>query len=149
MGGFDGVLSSGDSWMARRKAAEGLSKPPGAPRGDVGGEGENKVVHIKEEPNIPAIVSSEGASAPSSTSQKYDPSLENQEPSDESHTQAVSQAMDDLSLCNDGHLDPGLSSGNPTSAAMAPGPSRPQLVQDIANIEWSYLDPQGNVQGKY
>lgn len=143
MGGFDGVLSSGESWMARRKAAEGLSKPTGAPKADVG-EGENTAVHIKEEeeePNIQAIDSSEDTSAQSGVSQ-------NHEPSGDSRTQAVSQAMGDLSLRNNGHLDPGISSGNPAPAAMASSPPMSQPIQDLANVEWSYLDPQGNVQGR-
>ena len=136
--------------MARRKAAEGLSKPPSAPRGDMGGEGENKAVHIKEEePNIPVINSSEDASTPSGASQNHDSSLGNQEPRNDSHTQTVSQAMDDLSLHNDGHLDPVLSSGNLAPTEITSSPSNSQPVQDIANIEWSYLDPQGNVQGIY
>src|ERR1700683_1678042 len=53
--GFDGVLSGGDSWIARRKAAEALAKSTGAPRGEPAGETDAKAVEIKEEDEEPDI----------------------------------------------------------------------------------------------
>lgn len=152
--GFDGVLSSGDSWIARRKAAEGIAKSAGTTQEDAGGESDTKSKETKkedEEPNIPASKEPEDnfSAEQSSVSQSFNSLSTPNELVQESETQAVNKALIDLSLSNGGQFTSELSPGGSTSISLATGlPPIAQNLQDLANVEWSYLDPQGNVQGE-
>jgi PERQ amino acid-rich with GYF domain-containing protein len=147
--GFDGVLSGGDSWIARRKAAEALAKSTGASRGEPAGETGTKAVKIKEEdeePDIATTVTLEDMAEPNiqSTPEQFNTTAG---PPKEPEMQTINKDMGDLSL---GQYGPeGVSGGGTAATSLAPGPPlSTQNHSDLASVEWSYLDPQGNVQGK-
>jgi PERQ amino acid-rich with GYF domain-containing protein len=149
--GFDGVLGGGDSWTARRKAAEALSKSTGASR-EPASETEVKIKEEEAEPDIETAVvldDNVGASTQHTPDQSNVTSIANETPG-QSEIQPVHKALAELSLGNVGQYKPEASSAESTSAApLAPASnSSNQNHLDLASVEWSYLDPQGNVQGK-
>lgn len=150
--GFDGVLSGGDSWTARRKAAEALAKSAGASR-EPGGETDSKAVEIKEEeePDIHVPVSLEdktGSNIPSTVKQS-DATSTADETSKEPEMESTMD-LGDLSLGSTSQDKPEASSGREVAGSVVPDPPPSAQHQvDLASVEWSYLDPQGNVQGKY
>jgi len=135
--GFDGVLGGGDSWTARRKAAEALSKSTGASR-ELVGETEVKIKEEDEEPDIAnaVVLDDNVGSNMQPTPEQFNATSTADETSGQPETQAVNNDMADLSL---GTAAASLTSVIPQSA---------QAHLDLASVEWSYLDPQGNVQGK-
>lgn len=120
---FDGVLNGGEAWMARRRASEGLLKG-GTVREPSGDDGDNSGMKIKEEDE---------------TAQEVDPGPA------QLHIETLpTDSTEGQSGLENGtvqlHLD------TPVSTTVPTGPP-PGL--DLASIEWSYLDPQGQVQGTY
>jgi PERQ amino acid-rich with GYF domain-containing protein len=124
--GFDGVLGGGDSWTARRKAAE---------------------------PDIAAAVVLDDNIGPSAqhTPDQSNTTSTAKEASGPPEIQTVHKVLAELSLDNVGQYKPEASSTESTSAGpptLVTNPSN-QNHPDLASVEWSYLDPQGNVQGKF
>jgi PERQ amino acid-rich with GYF domain-containing protein len=145
------VLGGGDSWTARRKAAEALSKSTGASR-EPASETEVKIKEEEEEPDIATAVvldDNVGDSTQHTPDQSNATSAVN-ETSGRQEIQTVHKVLTELSLGNVGQYKSEASSAESTSAALlapVPNPSN-QNHPDLASVEWSYLDPQGNVQGK-
>ncbi|KIK96509.1 hypothetical protein PAXRUDRAFT_138292 [Paxillus rubicundulus Ve08.2h10] len=149
--GFDGVLNSGDSWSKRRPSV-GVPAAGGGTLARVDGkEGEPRGPDIKEEeegpsPNTtnardsrrPTAVtehSSRGPDAP-----PPDATADHHPPGSDSVTQSIAHMF--LEEHN---------SSNPqiTSTMSPPASGPPPGLVDPASIEWSYLDPQGQVQGPF
>lgn len=145
--GFDGVLNGGDTWSSRRRTSEGLAKTP-ATRGD--GEPET----VAQQPINEAEEDSGGAKwdttgpkdGGSSTGETVpDP------PSTENGTLGGGGPNDPSAVSNSAQQDkPVAQAVGPTTPLPHPDPlaaGPPPGLPDPASIEWSYLDPQGNVQG--
>jgi PERQ amino acid-rich with GYF domain-containing protein len=140
------VLGGGDSWTARRKAAEALSKSTGASR-ELVGETEVKIKEEDEEPDIAnaVVLDDNVGSNMQPTPEQFNATSTADETSGQPETQAVNNDMADLSLGNASQYKPeGTAAASLTSVI----PQSAQAHLDLASVEWSYLDPQGNVQGK-
>lgn len=149
--GFDGVLSGGDSW--RRKATEVVSKSTGASR-EPANETDSKQVKISEEDEEPDIATTaipEDKVGPNirSTSEQFHTGIIANDTTKRPDIQTVNNEKGDASLRNASHyMSEASSGGGFVAPAPAPSPAA-QSHPDLANVEWSYLDPQGNVQGKH
>lgn len=144
--GFDGVLS--DSWSARRRASEGLLKGNDRP-GEPGDPHEGtKTVGIKEEDEEGGAsrlepAASNGGVSGSQTDQPSQDSVVNGAGHVQTTLRTISGGMNNLSLEPGSHNSPQIP---PTATNVPPGP--PPGLSDPATMEWTYLDPQGQVQGK-
>lgn len=150
---FDGVLSAGDSWLARRKAADGLSKSTSGSRGDSVDEVDSKTTEIKEEEisDIATTPHSEGKpeSNQRSTPQQSDSSSVIGEASEELASQTANMNIHGVpSESDDQNIRNVLAGKEAASALILDHTLSTPSQSDLANVEWSYLDPQGNVQGK-
>ena len=156
---FDGILNSGETWVSRRRASEsGTRLNSGATRG--GGDSEPqsgnrlKIDEVEEEQQRP--------SGPRPGSTGDNPS-QNADPSPGDSTQAATRPANDSTTSSPMSVGggstpfhdatqtsaqvpvdglPAQPSGNPT-----PVTATPQHVASPVSVEWSYLDPQGQVQG--
>ncbi len=121
--GFDGVLS--DTWSARRRASENV--PKGGGRGDKETDGDLKDPDIKEEEED-AVRASEQAKQSSGGT----PSGVNGDGTSNGVEQVNGQ-IGNTSISGQGRQ---------------PGPHQPPPgLADLSTIDWSYLDPQGQIQG--
>lgn len=147
--GFDGVLGGGDSWIARRKAAEAALKSSNNSREDSVSEPESKAVEIKEEeeePDLHKLAEDNDVRNSSSLLEGANVQSATDEVPKDPNVQTLNNAMGNLSVGNN-QFASDLSVG----VSMLPGQvSLPpnQIQVDLASVEWSYLDPQGNVQGE-
>jgi PERQ amino acid-rich with GYF domain-containing protein len=136
---FDGVFNGGDSWVARRKAAESLAKSSGANASE-SVEPDPKILDIHEEEEekeredepagIQSVESVDGG-GPSLTAKS------------EGHS--VDQQSVDLPAVTN---VPAVNTASPPetlSTVLSAGP--PPGLPDLSKVEWSYLDPQGQEQG--
>ena len=130
---FDGILSSGESWVARRRASEASPKADTGAGRDVLGDhsSDSKGIEIPEEGEDDAgnrkVQTPDDAAATSGDIES--PLSGGQDPSAE---------MSNLSI------------NNSSSAAGSHGNPFPLTdTIDYARIEWSYKDPSGQVQGKF
>ncbi|KAH9927459.1 uncharacterized protein BXZ73DRAFT_90731 [Epithele typhae] len=122
--GFDGVLN--DSWTARRRASENAPKNKSEKEGD----GEPKDPHIKEEEEEPPLPSERSRETTgSSTGQPLNGNV------------GANKATEQIN----GQVQETSISGQ--SATGAPAPPKPPA--DLSKVEWSYLDPQGRLQGPF
>ncbi|KAJ8090529.1 kinesin-like protein [Marasmius tenuissimus] len=135
--GFDGVLNGGESWVARRRASEGLGKVAGISR-EPSGE-ENEIREEDEEGRAERGKETEPQKASESLSQpdpRTDASgIATQRPED------ITNGFAQLSV--DQKTQGIINSPIPPQAGV---PSPPT---DLGSVEWSYLDPQGQVQGPF
>ena len=156
---FDGILNSGETWVSRRRASEsGTRLNSGATRGDGETEPQSgnrlKIDEVEEEQQR------HSGSRLDSTSKN---ASQNSDPSPGDSPQGVTMPVNDSATSSpmndpDGSTTfhgvtqppaqvpvdglPAQSSANP-----APVTAASQHVANPASIEWSYLDPQGQVQG--
>ncbi|TFK88525.1 hypothetical protein K466DRAFT_488754 [Polyporus arcularius HHB13444] len=126
--GFEGVL--GETWTSRRRGtSEGTVKVGTGPSKDKDTDGENKGPDFKEEEEDALRASEHGRE--SSASSKVENGT--------------------IGANGVGHSNgqPGGSSisGQGDSAGGAGRP--PPGLADLSNVEWSYLDPQGQLQGPF
>lgn len=147
--GFDGVLNGGESWVARRRASEGLSKTGGAAtsRDEPGGEPrDTKGLEITEEEEENNIHSPNTQDRPSPHEPSPQPdsliSGGTSNVSQPSPAQGMETNIATLSISNSNNT------GSVDLAASAAAIGPPPGLSDLASVEWSYLDPQGQVQGK-
>ncbi|EIN13245.1 hypothetical protein PUNSTDRAFT_139864 [Punctularia strigosozonata HHB-11173 SS5] len=129
--GFDGILSTPkeDSWMAKRRAEQGLPKPAnGSWR--AGDPSDVKGLGIKEEPE-------EGI--PPSNGQIH------AEP--ESYTNGVEPEGEGPANTNTARAH-GTGQGLDVQSGVGSDTAQPS-VQDLKSVEWSYIDPQGIEQGPF
>ncbi|KAI0719107.1 hypothetical protein C8T65DRAFT_706478 [Cerioporus squamosus] len=129
--GFEGVL--GETWTSRRRGtSESIAKVGAALNKDKDTDGENKGPDFKEEEED-ALHASEHRRDPSSSSK-----LEN-----------GAIGTNGVGHVNGQPGGPSIS-GQGDSAAGSSGAGRPPPgLADLSNVEWSYLDPQGQLQGPF
>lgn len=133
--GFDGILSGGESWVARRRASEASLKPGTAPSRETNGD-------YQQESKASEILEEEEEDTSGRNLQKADShttALGGKEPLLSDGQNAISGSAN-LSLDMNGSSAPGSHSSSMTS-------SLPTNITDYASIEWSYKDPSGQVQG--
>ncbi|KAJ3516789.1 hypothetical protein NLJ89_g912 [Agrocybe chaxingu] len=136
---FDGVLNSGESWVARRRASEASMKPAnGQIREELDPGAKAGILEEKEDE--PAGISrthqADGSFLPSSSS----PRILSAEPQ-----QYVGNA-------NNANNRNAFSLNGTTSAYSQPNQAEagpPPGLVDLAAVEWSYKDPTGQVQGPF
>ncbi|KAG2350609.1 hypothetical protein BDR05DRAFT_954714 [Suillus weaverae] len=153
--GFDGVLNGGDSWMARRRASESVLKAGGTSTGTrpESREEDAKGHNIKEVEEEHSVQNTALQPSPSGTSQlspipsSVPPDTTSNSPSQRSALSAdsVAHRMTGMSLDENERTNENFHP-NPVADSLTTGPP-PGL--DPASIEWSYLDPQGHVQGPF
>ncbi|KAI0090042.1 hypothetical protein BDY19DRAFT_942078 [Irpex rosettiformis] len=148
--GFDGVLS--DSWSSRRRASEGLLKGNG--RHGEGGDPQDgsKAAGIKEEEEEVGATQLEPAD---SSGGIHDTRVDQVSHNPHVHGSGLGQTASNIisSGVSNLSLDPATqNAGNsplvpPNMANISPGP--PPGLPDPSTMEWSYLDPQGQIQGPF
>jgi PERQ amino acid-rich with GYF domain-containing protein len=139
---FDGVLNGGDSWVARRKASEGLLKTgvTQVSRGEGDHQQDNQDGEVKDgeagrlctERQESVVQQSQGAISTDRLPDSRDIDASLAEVSTKTQSLAV---------------EPASSHSVEDSPASIPPIGPPPGIQDLASVEWSYLDPQGHVQG--
>ncbi|KAG2149771.1 hypothetical protein BD769DRAFT_1408297 [Suillus cothurnatus] len=153
--GFDGVLNGGDSWMARRRTSESVLKVGGASTGtrpesreeDTKGHNIKEVEEEHPVQNTALQPSTSGASQLSPIPDSLPPTTTSNSPSQQSAPSAdsVAHGMTGMSLGENERANANFHL-NPVVDSVTTGPP-PGL--DPASVEWSYLDPQGQVQGPF
>ncbi|KAI0961032.1 hypothetical protein AcV7_000246 [Taiwanofungus camphoratus] len=155
--GFDGVLS--ESWSSRRRGTENGPKGVGTPslrNNKDGSQNDRKGLDIKEE-NEDDLHSSgqpssshEKLSSEVTTDSQSDPPLDGipndppQKVAKDSNDPSGSTANSAVGSQDNANSLPVVGSNGDS---MVSGP--PPGLTDPASIEWSYLDPQGQVQGPF
>ncbi|KAF8446148.1 hypothetical protein L210DRAFT_840512 [Boletus edulis BED1] len=149
--GFDGVLNSGDSWSRKRPSAGVAGLGGGILARGEGKEEDARYSEIKEEEESTTHHSTDvhdGDPAaimnPPSSGPNVPPS--NPTPVGPLSSSDVGQGMAGMSLETLHQPNPNTrvsSTTNPLPSGPPPG------LTDPASIEWSYLDPQGQVQGPF
>jgi PERQ amino acid-rich with GYF domain-containing protein len=160
--GFDGILNSGETWVSRRRASEsGTRLSSGiAPRADdddelqsasrlrIDEQEEDQHRHpesIDTPDPLNENVSSRNLSVPSGNSQGRESSvIDNATSPSMNGTERPSSPT----FHNPTHSVPTESIPVQPLTNSTPVTAASQTVTNPAAIEWTYLDPQGNVQGK-
>ncbi|KAJ6519369.1 hypothetical protein C8R45DRAFT_951225 [Mycena sanguinolenta] len=126
---FDGVLNGGESWVARRRASEAKAVARDADHHD----GPNLEIREEDE-DTNANADSGGIAAPKEIPQATATASPPRDPP------AASQPK-----IGDGATH---QNGSDAPATVVPnGP--PPGIRDLASVQWSYLDPQGQLQGPF
>jgi PERQ amino acid-rich with GYF domain-containing protein len=158
--GFDGILNSGETWVSRRRASEsGTRLSSGVhPRVDdddelqsasrlrIDEQEEDQHRHpesIDTPDPLGEDVSSRNMSALSGNSQGREPSVVDNSPSMNGTERPSSPTFHNPTHSVPTESIPVQPLTNPT-----PVTATSQTVTNPATIEWTYLDPQGSVQGK-
>ncbi|KAI0651428.1 hypothetical protein C8Q79DRAFT_899047 [Trametes meyenii] len=138
--GFDGVLN--ETWSSRRRNAELAKSGNGQNKLDKEGGGDGRGPDIKEQEEDALHASGAQKNDESSGGTSTGAATANGGGGENSNP-ATSQLNGQLSkLSINGQQD------NPPATATNQSEPPPGLV-DLSNVEWSYLDPQGNVQGPF
>ncbi|KAJ7225976.1 hypothetical protein GGX14DRAFT_642192, partial [Mycena pura] len=125
---FDGVLNGGESWVARRRASEAKAAANASRDSDTH---EGRTSDIREEDEDTSLNAGGSKVQQEKLKAKHSPSP------DPPTTQ--SKPADTVSY------SPHAQNG--TEPIVPPGP--PPGIQDPASVQWSYLDPQGQLQGPF
>ncbi|KAI0757426.1 hypothetical protein C8Q80DRAFT_1091984 [Daedaleopsis nitida] len=133
--GFDGVLDT--SWTARRRQSESQLKAGAGNKSDKEPDGENKGSEIKEEEED--ALRDADAKASSGGTSNGDSKLTNGVGgmSNPSTVEPVTGQLGNLSMSRQGD-DLRDTTNKPP---LGPG--------DLSSVDWSYLDPQGQIQGPF
>ncbi|KAJ3767353.1 hypothetical protein FB446DRAFT_696431 [Lentinula raphanica] len=134
--GFDGILNGGESWVARRRASEGLvAKAPANPARDPGEDSKELEIREEDEENI------------MTSKPRPDPPLGSND---------KSQLLGGITMQKPDKPEPGATLDAPGIQSIANSPAStsasiglPPGIVDPSTVEWSYLDPQGQVQGPF
>jgi PERQ amino acid-rich with GYF domain-containing protein len=162
--GFDGILNSGDTWVSRRRASEsGTRLNLGAiPRADGDDEPQSTSSLKIDEEEEQQHRYSESIDPPDPQSQKKSASPHDLNPPSRGSLQEpkLTDVDDTVSSPANGNEGPTSSTPHtathpvaadglpvqPLSNSVSVTPSS-QPVPNPVSVEWSYLDPQGQVQG--
>ncbi|KAJ7655269.1 hypothetical protein DFH06DRAFT_496661 [Mycena polygramma] len=127
---FDGVLNGGESWVSRRRASEAKAV------GNASRDAEARGPEIREEDEDPNP-NSGGKSVPHEIPQATaSPSPDPPPPAPQPKTgDRVSQS-------------PQVQNGSGLGGSVVPNGPPPGIL-DLASVQWSYLDPQGQLQGPF
>ena len=127
--GFDGGVLDG-SWTSKRRAAEAAARAGGKIEREPEKPGTDEKINEEEESNLDGQLHSDQPSVSSgqipAPASQVTPVQSTDVPSDNPSTASVSV----------------------NSAVINAVPNGPPPGLDLAGIEWSYLDPQGQVQGE-
>lgn len=157
--GFDGILNSGETWVSRRRASEsgtrlnsgsttrteGDDEPQSASRLKIDEEDEEQHRH-SESTDPPGPLGQSASSQDSSPPTRGPP----QGPEQSDVHNAVSSPVNGREgpTSSTLHTAPHLVAGDgQPSTNSVPAASASQPATNPASIEWTYLDPQGLVQG--
>ncbi|KAJ6604179.1 hypothetical protein DFH09DRAFT_300736 [Mycena vulgaris] len=128
---FDGVLNGGESWVARRRASEAKSVGNASRDPD---HHEGRSLELREE-DEDASLNSGGNPIPHETPQTT---------ASPSHDPPATQPK-----AGDGaSYSPHIQNGSDLTGTTAPNGPPPGIL-DLASVQWSYLDPQGQLQGPF
>ncbi|KZT67669.1 hypothetical protein DAEQUDRAFT_385710 [Daedalea quercina L-15889] len=149
--GFEGVL--GESWSSRRRG-DSLSKPgaESGPRRDrePTDPGKLKGADIKEEDEDMAPRAEQGGSAEPDSRVAQPEALDTNGTDKGATAEAVDNVNDGVASLNLGGRERETNPDSPgTEQPGAPPVSKPPGLTDVSSVEWSYLDPQGNIQGPF
>jgi PERQ amino acid-rich with GYF domain-containing protein len=156
---FDGILNSGETWVSRRRASEsGTRLNSGATRGDGDTEPQSgnrlKIDEVEEEQGRPSGLKPD--STGNNATQNSDPSPVDSpqgatRPANDGATSSPTNHPEGSTTFHDVTQPPAqlLVNGLPAQSSANPAPvtAASQHVANPAGVEWSYLDPQGQVQG--
>lgn len=138
---FDGVLNGGEPWVARRRASEASQRPGGNPTSFVGeGDTHERTEGIKEE-REEENDERRPLQDPSPGGLDNNSSLENELGGQS--TKGASSLVHGVGSLSLNTNIPSPVDGPPKH----PGIGAPPGLGDLGNIEWSYKDPTGTVQG--
>ncbi|PFH54735.1 hypothetical protein AMATHDRAFT_277 [Amanita thiersii Skay4041] len=146
---FDGVLNSGDSWVARRRASEVSLKsaiaisrePSGDPPYD-GRANEIREEGEEDQEDLGGAVQKNSAEKQDTRRVMFPPQSKGAAPQEPGPADNEPSNLDDYATRSDGNTFNQVNS----DVAAANGPPG---LQDLANVEWSYKDPTGQVQGPF
>ena len=139
--GFEGVL--GESWSSRRRgdslSKPGVDAPPRREREPTDPGRDSKGSDIKEEDEDTARLTEQngGVGTDTKVARADAPSTNGVE---------ARNLTDNIHSVNNGVANLNLTTNSDATGGV---PSKPPGLTDLANVEWSYLDPQGNIQGKH
>ncbi|KAF9040365.1 hypothetical protein BDZ89DRAFT_1156583 [Hymenopellis radicata] len=141
--GFDGGVftGGGESWTARRRASEGAAKTPGILHRDPIGELQD--AKIKEEDETPGQTSENLDKPLREANNPTAVPYETLSTAGQTSIQNIEPPVSHLPLHNESNHSSSASPANSSVGFAPPG------LTDLASIEWSYLDPLGNVQGPF
>ncbi|KAI5991600.1 hypothetical protein EDD15DRAFT_2388561 [Pisolithus albus] len=147
--GFDGVLNNGDSWSRRRPSAT-LVGTTGTPVRPDAKDVESRRSDIKEEEVHVPLDGEDDKSRADQQLSSVSPDGPQTVSADDNQQPApvldsVVRDVADMNLGEPSSLDMNPKTVTATSAPLT-GPSG---LPDPASVEWSYLDPQGQVQGPF
>lgn len=162
--GFDGILSAGDSWMARRRTSD-ATRPGGlsAARDNSSGEG-RKGGDIKEEEEeegkggLPSV----GDGQPNNPGDLYAASPviadhggqlalidQGQGLAGNSVSHDLARGVGNMAISRNADQPYiGPTNGNRAGLSVAQRYAPMPTAVDLASVEWSYIDPQGATQGR-
>lgn len=128
---FDGVLNGGESWVARRRASEAklvgnASRDPDHP------DGRGSEIREEDEDANP-----DSGGKPTLHETRQITASPTQDPP----TTSEPQTGDGTSY------SPHVQNGADLSGPVVPNGPPPGIL-DLASVQWSYLDPQGQLQGQ-
>jgi len=149
---FDGVLNGGESWVARRRTSEGLLRAGGSGTSrDLGGEyqQDGKGSEIREEEENGHVVERKGEvhDKPSAHQPSQSPHPDTSPSGGDASKESI---LPENLTRNMGLAHLSLTGNCPSVDSLTSGSviGSPPGLPDLASVEWSYLDPQGQVQGK-
>ncbi|KZT22108.1 hypothetical protein NEOLEDRAFT_1157903 [Neolentinus lepideus HHB14362 ss-1] len=148
--GFDGVLNGGEGWNLRRRPSEGPLRTANSSidHGSADLHSDNQQHKIKEEEESAEANGGSSSGTQDSTVNGGDSSpAENAPRATLDTTDPLENGITDLSLGNstDHYTVGGLTAVTQLDPVAVPPPG----LTDLASIEWSYLDPQGQIQGPF
>ncbi|KAI9460165.1 hypothetical protein BJY52DRAFT_1186046 [Lactarius psammicola] len=162
---FDGILNSGETWVSRRRASEsGTRLNSGATRGDGDTEPQSgnrlKIDEVEEEQQRQSgpRPDSTGKNAFQNSDHSPDPSPGDSPqgatiPINDSATSSPMNGPEGSTTFHGVTQPPAqvLVDGLPAQSSANPAPvtAASQHAANPAGVEWSYLDPQGQVQGPF
>ncbi|KAJ6626887.1 hypothetical protein B0H10DRAFT_463165 [Mycena sp. CBHHK59/15] len=132
---FDGVLNGGESWVARRRASEAKAISGTSRDAD---QHDGRGLEIREE-DEDATLDSSGNAMP------HEIPPVSASPSHAPVTPERPKAADDDKGAT--YSSPVQNVPDPTTTVAPNGP--PPGIRDLAGVQWSYLDPQGQLQGPF
>ncbi|KAI0047672.1 hypothetical protein FA95DRAFT_1558882 [Auriscalpium vulgare] len=150
--GFDGVLNSGETWTSRRRASESVSKANA--RGDSDTEAPNgnklKIDEVEEEAPRSADLNGKHDETLGERNAPADrPPSEPPRPLDNSLSSHANGTLGTLNTESNDSPPANVDSSVHPAGVGPPGVNSQSAVPDLASIEWSYVDPQGQIQGPF
>jgi PERQ amino acid-rich with GYF domain-containing protein len=143
---FDGVLSGGDSWTSRRRTSDAYLRGAAVREelcvGDTQTDSRGSETISEGEKGKQADPDGVGGLGTSLAHSNSQSSLSHDTLKDDAHPQVVIPLIDGCLSTHETRSNSSNGTDIGTGRVYSTG------IQDLASVEWSYLDPQGQVQGK-